>query len=772
MRIDEIDLIGNFTINGLSPQTDQFLGLSGSELFWLDPAPSQSGFSIYGNRYVYCNSVEGNQVSSGTNLKNAYASASAFIVSATARGAVLVSPGVYDFNNSPLNLTASYIDIVGISSDANSVLLKATNANYTLKYRQGVDSGLFNVGITGGNVLGILGSASTYLRWDNIIVNGDCFYESTTPTYAFENLKGEFKNIKLRNSSHFGFGYFSIDGTFDNIQADLLGDIFKNEDYGTSRGTFSNISIGTCNDIFQLAGTFSGDLKNIKIKNGNAFIVSSDTISCDLENVELGNLTGNCFVTNGLLTGNYKNLKIGNATSSYLFYVDDINGTFEDIEISGCGYAFRTTSDITGTFSNIQIGEVVNNLFQSVSGNISGNFSNIKVYSGLNIAFFADNNIYGTFDKIDLGNLTGNLFTANNNISGTFSNIKIGNNSSAENYFSATGGSLLGDFENIEIGNSDNVTMFYADTDLIGTFKNINVSTSNSMFTTFTSRNIDGVFENIECGTVSASIFSSSGTMSGTFSNIKIGNVTSNSFYSVSSLQGTYENIEIKSTNTTLFKSDDKVIGTFENISVDDINSTQGFHSINGTDGVFKNIEVKSGSGTNIFFYADGASVTGTFDNININSPMTSFIVSSGGDVIGTFSNITALNPISISAFSSTNDLSGTFKNITMGTVSSLGGSFSLPVLIDNLSFRGYISSSQFLGKIINSSIDSTGLSNPTIYLGNGAVVERCKFLSDSGDYTIKSSSSINAQISLTRANQDIDTQITNLIDTPLNILE
>ena len=107
-----------------------------------------------------------------------------------------------------------------------------------------------------------------------------------------------------------------------------------------------------------------------------------------------------------------------------------------------------------------------------------------------------------------------------------------------------------------------------------------------------------------------------------------------------------------------------------------------------------------------------------------------------------------------------------------MGTVSNFGGTFVPSVVIDNLSFRGYIGSSQFLGKIINSSIDSTGLANPTIILGDGAVVERCKFLSDSGDYTIKSSGSINAQISLTRANQDIDSQITNLINTPLNILQ
>ena len=180
MRIDEIDLIGNFTINGLSPQTDQFLGLSGSELTWLDPAPSQSGVSIYGNRYVYCNSVEGNQVSSGTNLKNAYASASTFIVSATARGVVLVSPGVYDFNNSPLNLTASYIDIIGISSDANSVLLKATNADYVIQLiNSNVDTALCNVTLGTASLYAVDNDSNTgcYLRWDNVCL----LYTSPSP---------------------------------------------------------------------------------------------------------------------------------------------------------------------------------------------------------------------------------------------------------------------------------------------------------------------------------------------------------------------------------------------------------------------------------------------------------------------------------------------------------------------------------------------------------------------------------------------------------------
>jgi hypothetical protein len=43
MRVDEIDLIGNFLINGVSPSTGQGIGYSGSNLQWITVTSSGGG---------------------------------------------------------------------------------------------------------------------------------------------------------------------------------------------------------------------------------------------------------------------------------------------------------------------------------------------------------------------------------------------------------------------------------------------------------------------------------------------------------------------------------------------------------------------------------------------------------------------------------------------------------------------------------------------------------------------------------------------------------
>ncbi len=775
MRIDEIDLIGTFTINGLSPQTDQFLGLSGGDLAWLDPAPSQSGFSIYGNRYVYCNSVEGNQVSSGTNLKNAYASASAFIVSATARGAVLVSPGVYDFNNSPLNLTASYIDIVGISSDANSVLLKATNADYTLKYWQGVDSGLFNVGITGGNILGILGSASTYLRWDNIIVNGDCFYESTTPKFAFENLNGEFKNITLRDYSHFGFGYYSIDGIYDNIQGNTLGDVFYADVNGISRGTFSNISFGTFSNLFNISGTFSGSIRNVKLGSGTSFLSSNGTIIAEVEKVEMNDLTGNCFYSDDLLIGNFNDIKIRDASPSSIFFSSETNGTFENIKIGNSTYVFETgNSDLLGTFSNIEVGNV-DSFIRSVTS-INGNFSNIKVGNITTAIFSADSDLYGNFDNIEFG--TGNggsAFSAGYIISGTFSNIKsvgdVGMFAVSNN-----GGSLSGKFSNIEVGYSPNFSQFKVPGNISGEFYDINFQDVSDIFTA--NDYLQGTFKNITVGTVSIEAFVTLGTMSGTFSNIKIGNVgvlgAGDAFDSAHDMSGTFENIEVGDVSQNFFDSGGNVDLVIDGLKVGSVAS----YVFRGVDlkATIKNVDIKDA--TTAFYYVGTSDMYCTIDNLTIGDCKGGPLVHFDGDLYGTFSNFKTNN--SGDTFeNSAPVISLNMKNIDLGTCSHFlpngTSAFGNRVLIDNLNVKQSYPVSDFDGTIRNSRIEMLVPNRSALLLigGDSSIIERCVLLS-TGTWSIGSGGST-PEISFTRASGGIQPTITNNLGSALeakNILQ
>jgi hypothetical protein len=88
--------------------------------------------------------------------------------------------------------------------------------------------------------------------------------------------------------------------------------------------------------------------------------------------------------------------------------------------------------------------------------------------------------------------------------------------------------------------------------------------------------------------------------------------------------------------------------------------------------------------------------------------------------------------------------------------------------IVDNLKVSSFIP--DFSGKIINSFIDARSFANSAITLYTGAIVERCKFLSDADIPTINSSVPINAQISFTITNYGITSSITNDIGTPLNI--
>jgi hypothetical protein len=774
MRIDEIDLIGNFTINGLSPQTDQFLGLSGSELAWLDAAPSQSGFSIYGNRYVYCNSDEGNQVSSGTNLKNAYASASAFIVSATARGAVLVSPGVYDFNNSPLNLTASYIDIIGISSDANSVLLKATNADYVIQLiNSNVDTALCNVTLGTASLYAVDNPGThtgTYLRWDNVIVRGNDFVDSTL-SLGSEGLNGEFKNIKVYDSDYsFYVISGSLDGKYDNIELNNVTQRAFGSDGGSLFGTYSNITInGTVSLAFY--GEINATFENIKCGNITDSILIGNSINGNFKDIEIGDVSNSVFYSESTsITGTFENITIGEVSQNAFYSSDEINGTFKNIKTGNVSQNVfsANATDLLGTFSNIEVGNV--NTFGISVGSINGNFSNIKIGNSSGV-FRTFANIYGNFDNIEFGTCGDEYsFSAvNGTIVGTFSNIKSDGLVRLYHAF----GDISGKFSNIEVGyNPDYPTFFTTDGGrTLGEFNDITFDENGGIF--FLDGGIFCEIKNITSATANGYCFyTQTNAIQGTFSNIKVGNVTGvtlDVFSSATYLLGTIENVEIGDISGKLFYSGLTQSVKVENLKTGNIGTSAFTTDADDFFGVLKNVTLGNVGGD---VFVGNSNLDGIFDRINVSNVSGNIYRSTNNSSYGTYSNIN-IGLISGMLFNSGASINGTYRNIIFASASAIFDGGTNNVLVDNMVGNSYVPQlgGGFSGKIINSSINALGFTKPSIYLLDGALVERCTFLSDSGEVSIKGST-INAQISLTRANEGISPDITNLIDTPLNILQ
>jgi len=783
MRIDEIDLIGDFAINGLSPQTGQFLGLSGSGLFWLDPAPSQSGSSIYGNRYVWCNSVAGDQVTSGVNLINAYASASAFIVSATARGAVLVSPGVYDFDSTPLFLTASYIDIIGVSSDPHSVVLRSAGGDYIMQtINSNVDTALCNVTLGPANVYAFDNPAihtGTYLRWDNVIVRGNDFVDSTL-SLGSEGLNGEFKNIKVYDSDY-SFYVLSgnLNGKYDNIELNnVTQKAFGSDGGGVKFGTYSNITInGTVSALFAGNGNINATFENIKCGNIDNDIFIGTPINGNFKNIEIGDVGNVAFYSGNTFSGTFENIKIGNVSQNAFSSTDgNITGTFTNIEIGSANNLFHcvTSGDIYGTYKDIVCNNTGAYGFMTTSGTISGTFENITLGDTGEGYFRTDavGGISGTFKNIEMGDITTEAFYSGaGSIDGTFSNIKTGSIDASTFY---SNGDMSGTYENIEIVKISSGSLFYSVGQMNGTFKNITCGTVTSSFM-YSESTIGSTFSNIEVGNVGGDSFSSDSGVDVTTTDIKVGNVTGNFFYSVATFSGTFENIEVGDISQNLFSSLGNV-----NLSIDKLKSGSVASSIfSGVDlkANIKNVDIKEYSG-NGFYYTGTSNLYCTIDNLTIGDCNGGVLFHADGDLYGTFSNFKTNN--SGMTFEMTQLVrSLNMKNMDLGTCSQLlpNGTSATgnKVLIDNLNVKPSFAVSDFDGTIRNSRIEMLAPNRSSLVLVGGdlSIIERCVFLS-TGTWSIGSGGST-PFISFTRASGGIEPTITNKLGSALeakNILE
>jgi hypothetical protein len=641
MRIDEIDLYGKLLISGSTGSEGQILTYGNDGGFAWGTAsggssgPTSSYFKTSGYNYVICETVNTNNAAAdaiinGTNLINAYLTAKSLnvgVLSSTNRVVVLLMPGDYDLYSSQFQLDTSFIDLVGISSNPYNTILRSSTQFATLFYTSAVDTALKNVYLKQGTNLSVSdyegAGDGSYLRWENLILEGFLFSDGST---YFQNIYGEFRNIKILSNSYYFAASGNIDGIFDNI-----------ESLGSNVGGFilaGQITIGST-----LTGTFS----NINF-----------------------NFPSSCFSSTGLLSGYYENINI----------LDDSGGS-----------PFLGGSSINGTFKNIRIGGVgVSNVFSSPDGDLSGTFENIQISDAVNAFYTVDHSIYGTYKNIEIYNLTNNAFFSNLTMSGVFEDIKIGGTSSQNVFFN--GGVLLGSFKNIEIGDVS-LDAFSPYSTIDGTFENITIgNVGNNAFKT--TDMISGSFKNITIGDITDitnnNAFyaeSASGQINGTFDEIKIGNIASTTGYfftSGSTMSGTFSNIEIgdasewASTGISMFSG--SITGSYKNIKLS--NTSFLFYAAD-LNGIFENIEFGS---TSYAFYTNPGSILGTYSNIKSFSPQER-VFSSAFDLIGTFENIEFSNSITTYVFRAENSLSGIFKKIKLGDLSGIDADVFYSVATD-----------------------------------------------------------------------------------------
>jgi hypothetical protein len=767
MRIDEINLLGQFKITGNTGNNSQAIGMSGGSTSFIDVVASGGGSSAglvqrSGYNYVIVEAT-GDALANGVKLLSAYTDAVILLgkIGTPApdnRISILLTPGDYNLGGDILNVDDSYIDIVGISQNPLDTIVRASNEFTTIAFTSpGLDFGLYNIDLRSGGtgqqvIFSDSGSGSTYLRMKNVTISGNGFWDGDS-FFSFYDLDGEFEDITVLDGCNFAIVSNTLTGTYKNIK---IGDVtYAFYGYTTLTGTYKNIKISNLSNYGFYSSNVSGIFEDIKINGGSNIFP---------------------YITSGY----FKNIIISGSPTT-VFNPAPVTGIFEDIEISTAQNAFYGAT-IDGTFKNIKIGDVtVSSVFSSSSGNVLGTYSNIEIGNVTTHAFYSSQNISINAKDIKIGNVDESCFhTTNGDVTGSYKNITIGD--VPGNCF-VPSNNLLGTFDTIQVGGVGNVFFYSSGGYISGTFKNIKANdVVSSAF--HTSNSILGTYKNISIN--SAVDYFIGNTINGTFDNISIVSTSYNSFYTGSVLFGTFSNIKVDSTNAA-FLSDDTLGGYYDGITIgSSLNSV--FYSGNSPlSGIFKNIKVTSC----YEFFTSGSSVEPTLvENIEVGECTAGSFIYAQNTLVGTYKNI-KVNLVAAKSFYGENGITGTYSNIEInscsGDVFSVDGGNDIVVNVDELTvdtssgafvftggtitgtkinkanitgnFSGFDTyGTKFSGILTNSTINMIGR-NDGIWVNNGSI-ERSKVLTDNIFGGVFSGNSIvgNAQV------------IYNITNYPINV--
>jgi hypothetical protein len=748
MRIDEINLLGQFKITGNTGNNSQAIGMSGGSTSFIDVVAGGGGSAGLvqrsGYNYVIVEAT-GDASANGVKLKDAYTDAVTLLsqIGTPApdnRVSILLTPGDYDFGDSALAVVNSYIDIVGISQNPLDTIVRASISFATIRFDGTMDFGLYNIDLRSGGINEQVafwdngGTNTTYLRMKNVVISGNGFYSSGTSFYSFYDLDGEFEDITVLDDCYFAVASNSISGTYKNIRIGSVDrDFYSN--VGNLSGTFKDISINNCTEYsFSSGGNISGTFENITIGSSASISFSSaGDVTGYYKNIKIFGFPGNSF-TSDTSNAIYEDIEISDTNSAEIFYPSSsMSSVFKNIKIGNCSQSLLS-SDMSGTFSNIEIGNVGTS-FQG-DANLTGSFKDIKV-GNVGAIFLSNVDLTGTYENITMGDVDGgSCFTTNGgNISGTFKNITVGKES---NLFFTSATDLSGTFENIKSGDvlSD---AFLAGNSILGTFKKISVKSGGGNFFQAVGSDINGVFDDIYNGNSNFTFYSDGGILTGTFSNVELVNC-GRSFLGSNGTSGYYDGFKVGTAN---FIFAEITTGTYKNIK---IGSCTSFLTSGGTLGAMsptlvENIEVgESGN-----FINSGDALGGTYKNIKVGS-ITGDAFSADLGITGTYSNIevgSCTGDMFYGGSFNLNTITVNVDNLFVGTVSTIfdSGPNSIGTFIvsGNSKFNkldvtgncfGYaLRFKQFAAKLTNSRINMIGR-NDAMFLSGGQI-ERCKILTD-----------------------------------------
>jgi len=759
MRIDEIDLIGLVKVSGATSGSGQVISYTETGLKWATASSVASTSTIKksGYNYIIVETVNtgdeyADAITNGDRLYAAYAQAKLEIIgtlSVTNRFTIILMPGSYDlYNNSYLDLDTSFIDIVGLSSNPASVYLYQSSTNEVFNYHQDVDSRLENIRISGSLLINS-GATGQYLRWKNLIFANE-------PFSLWVDINGEFENIKCIG----GFGsdiLNSINGIFKNIESTGSSFTMANAGTPTLTGTFSNILINQVlgSAFYNLQGNITGYFEDISISldpagTGNQVVFTANDINGTFKNVKVTNNEpiNTFFSTNaGSIFGTYKNIEVLSSSAVSVFKTGGftMSGIFEDIYLPTSTYAFETTQDIFGTFSNITVGDVTTGGFMYAPTQVSGNFSDIKVGSVTSYVFYGGI-VEGKFKNIEIGTSNASTFNATNTtLSGIFENIKINNVvGGVELFLSAV--NLIGEYSNIEIYNIDsNIGLFTSSTG------DINIKLKNFRFTNLPgiqcnvfyspTGNIFGTYEDLYLGDLSA-IFNAGLIVNINLKNLYIGYI--GSFISCNGIYGTYENINLgTTTHGSVFVSSTgdinisldefysqaviggsffeilvsgSILGSYKNIRTSNLDG-ESFKATTGINAIFENIYIGAGNNSYDIWTSAGADFYGTFSNVEIGANFGAVFRAQGYNFYVNMKNV-KIGPASIAFF--------------------YGGAVHQSSYLENFYTSNAIASS-FDGEMVNSEIDLfTRFGDGTsLTVGSGSNIRNCKILGSQSGYGI-----------------------------------
>lgn len=642
MRFDEVNLVGDFKINGQIGDSGKAIGFSGSNISWISAASGgapQNALASTGYNYVIV-SATGSAIENGDTLREIYNNVTFNWNGSpdnTNRYTVLLMPGEYDLQNSQLNCQ-DYTDLVGISSNPYDTILSANGGEI---FRINVyNFGLFNLYFRDGFIQD--GGTATYMIWKNIVFGDGVF----TSSYPLTDMIGEFEDITILGTCHFadcsgningifnninkigtGDGFFSamnITGTFSNIFTDYASDFFI---AGLNiSGTFENINTNLGN-AFNGGGEVTGTYKNINIKYcSSSFLFSNDTADTVFENINIDYLDSDAFtMTGGTFQGKYKNIKIGDASSCFVSDTGfSSSAEFENIKIKSAQYVFTTTTggNLDGTFKNIKIGDVQGNAFCSENADL-----------------------YGVYSDIEVGNVGDKFFYSFNNFSANVKNVKAGNISGSDTFCSQSGTIYQIIAEDIKLGNC-----------------------SGRVFLNRNGTELQGIIKNVEIGNILSDIFNiPSGGL--TASNIQIGDVQK--FIQIGNNNVFLNLNNIKMGNTTM-------VGDSGGYSYENDSTINNMIIGNVSQDVFsrrmppvvRNMTVGNIGGS--CFYTD-TTINATLENITVGNVGKDFITatSSNGSISGDIRNIKAGNILG-SAFSAYTDFATNIDSFSLLTIKNV----------------------------------------------------------------------------------------------------